>query len=129
MSYFLSYLQKKIRFNFTVPLPFPQNSHYGLPTVFFLPPVPLLFLTKKPIRLPYHNFSASSDVLTVYFCACIFTVYRITFYAYGFLIRFFITVNLGPNCPPGVLSWDLGLSKFFGCCFVNYCGGGGAEKG
>ena len=30
-----------------------------------------------------------------------------------------------PNCPPGVLSWDLGLSNIFGCCLVNSCGGGG----
>ena len=32
-------------------------------------------------------------------------------------------VNLGPNCPPGVLPWDLGLFNVFGCCLVNYCGG------
>ena len=28
----------------------------------------------------------------------------------------------GPNCLPGVFSWDLGLSNIFGCWLVNYCG-------
>ena len=35
----------------------------------------------------------------------------------------FVLFKLGPNCPPGVLSWDLGQLNLFGCCLVNSCGG------
>ena len=45
---------KKLRCNFTVPEPFTQYSHYGLPTLFFFPLARNTIFTQKmsPVTIP-----------------------------------------------------------------------------
>ena len=132
VSYFLSHTIK----NSDVIYLYRTLSRAKFTTVcqpeFFLSPLRTQFCHEKPLHLLYRIFSTLSNFLIIVFFWAVFMTpvcnfqnrtHVALFKVYDILTGCIKQLTLGPNCPPGVLPWDLGLYNIFGCCLVNYCGG------